>query len=120
MAGSFQADCEMTDPNSLRTSAGRDCCAGNGEMAVRMQSFDWSKTPIGPVECWPQSLKTAARIMLTSRYAMWMARSPELTFFCNDAYAPTLGIKQGWALGSPASRVWAEIWPDSVLGLRAC
>ena len=81
-------------------------------MAVRMQSFDWSKTPIGPVECWPQSLKTAVRIMLTSRYAMWMAWGPELTFFCNDAYAPTLGIKQSWALGSPANKVWAEIWPD--------
>ena len=49
----------MTDLNTLRTSAGRDCFAGNGEMAIRMQSFDWSQTPIGPVECWPQSLKTA-------------------------------------------------------------
>jgi PAS domain S-box-containing protein len=50
--------------------------------------------------------------MLTSRYAMWMGWGPELTFFYNDAYAPTLGVKQSWALGSPARKVWGEIWPD--------
>ena len=102
----------MSDPNDLRQPAGRECFAGNGEMAARMQAFDWSKTPVGPVELWPQSLRTAVRIMLTSRYAMWMAWGPELTFFYNDAYTPTLGIKHTWALGSPASKVWAEIWPD--------
>ena len=81
-------------------------------MAARMRSFDWSKTPLGPVENWPLTLRTAIRIMLSSRFAMWMAWGPDLTFFCNDAYAPTLGLKQTWALGSPAASVWAEIWPD--------
>ena len=90
----------MSDPNKPSHPAGRECFAGNGEMAARMQSFDWSKTPVGPVERWPQSLKTTVRIMLTSRYAMWMAWGPELTFFYNDAYTPTLGIKHTWALGS--------------------
>ena len=107
-----RADRTMSDPNSISQPAGRECFAGNGEMAARMQSFDWSKTPVGPVESWPQSLKTTVRIMLTSRYAMWMAWGPELTFFYNDAYTPTLGIKHTWALGSRASKVWAEIWPD--------
>ena len=102
----------MSDPNGMTNLAGRECFAGNGEMAARMISFDWSKTPLGPVDRWPQSLKTAVRIMLTSRYAMWMAWGPELTFFYNDAYKPTLGIKHTWALGSPASDTWAEIWPD--------
>ena len=51
--------------------------------------------------------------MLTSRYAMWMGWGPDLTFFYNDAYARmTLGAKHPWALGRPASQVWAEIWPD--------
>jgi signal transduction histidine kinase len=102
----------MNDPTSFRQAAGRECFAGNGEMADRMLSFDWSNTPVGPVDRWPQSLKTAVRIMLTSRYAMWMGWGPELTFFYNDAYTPTLGIKHTWALGSPAPKVWAEIWPE--------
>ena len=90
----------------------QDCFVGSGEMAARMRSFDWSMSPLGPAGGWPQSLKTTVRIMLTSRYAMWMAWGPDLTFLCNDAYAPTLGIKKDWALGSPAAKVWAEIWPD--------
>ncbi len=44
---------------------------------------------------------------------MWMAWGPELTFFCNEAYRrDTLGEKYPWALGKPASVVWAEIWDD--------
>jgi PAS domain S-box-containing protein len=83
-----------------------------GEMAARMRAFDWSTTPLGPPETWPQSLKTAVRILLTSRFAMWMFWGPELTFFCNDAYLPTTGVKRDWVLGARSDRVWAEIWDD--------
>jgi signal transduction histidine kinase len=81
-------------------------------MASRMAAFDWAATPLGVPDAWPQSLRTALRIMLTSRYAMWMAWGEDLTFFCNDAYLPTLGVKESWALGSPARQVWEEIWPE--------
>ena len=50
--------------------------------------------------------------MLDSRYAMWMLWGPELTFFCNDAYLPTVGIKRDWVLGARSDKVWEEIWPD--------
>src|SRR3954452_22290456 len=83
-----------------------------GEMAALIASADWSATSLGPPETWPQSLLTVLRIMVTSRYAMWMAWGEELTFFCNDAYTPTLGVKHPWALGRPANEVWSEIWPD--------
>ncbi|KMO17170.1 ATP-binding protein [Methylobacterium platani] len=85
---------------------------GGGEMGARLRAHDWAATPLGPVEIWPPSLATAVRIMLGSRFAMWMAWGPELTFFCNDAYKPTLGVKEAWALGARSDRVWAEIWPD--------
>ena len=59
------------------------------------------------------SLARPCRILLTSRFAMWMAWGPDLTFFCNDAYRrDTLGEKYPWALGRSARDVWAEIWPD--------
>ncbi|MFO1151750.1 MAG: response regulator [Alsobacter sp.] len=83
-----------------------------GEMGRRIRDFDWSNTPLGPAEAWPQSLKTVIRIMLTSRFAMWMAWGPELTFFCNDAYLPTTGLKRDWVLGARSDAVWSEIWPD--------
>ena len=74
---------------------------------------DWAVTPLGPPSTWPNSLRTTVRTMLGSRFAMWMAWGPDLTFFCNDAYRrDTLGSKYPWALGRPAREVWAEIWPE--------
>ena len=69
-------------------------------------------TPLGAPKSWPQSLKTIVRVMLDSRYAMWMLWGPGMTFFCNDAYLPTVGIKRDWVLGARADKVWEEIWPD--------
>ncbi len=83
-----------------------------GEMGERIRQFDWSSTPLGPINHWPQSLRTVVDILLSSRYAMWMAWGPELTMLYNDAYQPTLGIKHPRALGARASEVWAEIWLD--------
>ena len=83
------------------------------EMATRMRAFDWAPRHSGPVSTWPQSLRTSVRILLTSRFAMWMGWGPDLTFFYNDAYARmTLGKKHPWALGRAAREVWAEIWRD--------
>ena len=81
-------------------------------MGARMRAHDWAATPLGPAADWPQSLKTVVRVMLDSRYAMWMLWGPELTFFCNDAYLPTVGIKRDWVLGARSDKVWEEIWPD--------
>src|ERR1700761_678160 len=83
------------------------------EMDLRVRAFDWSQTPLGDPSDWPQSLKTIVRILLTSRYAMWMGWGPELTFLYNDTYASmTLGEKHPWALGKRADEVWREIWND--------
>ena len=81
-------------------------------MGQRMRDFDWSQTPLGLPASWPRSLRTAVQIMLGSRYAMWIGWGPELTFFYNDAYQPTLGTKHPWALGKPSREVWKEIWDD--------
>ena len=76
-------------------------------------AYDWSGTPLGHVAGWPDSLKAAVRILVTSRFPMWMAWGPQLTVLYNDAYARvTLGKKHPWALGKPATEVWHEIWPD--------
>jgi PAS domain S-box-containing protein len=77
-----------------------------------MRAKRWEDTALGSPDSWPQSLKTVVRILLTSRYQMWMCWGPQLTMFYNDAYGPTLGVKQQWALGASAREVWKEIWPD--------
>jgi hypothetical protein len=90
-----------------------DVFAGGGTVGRDLATVEWDKTPLGPPTGWPQSLRTAVSILLSSRFPMWMAWGPELTFFCNAAYRrDTLGSKYPWALGRPASEVWAEIWDD--------
>lgn len=85
----------------------------DGEVGRDLGRVDWAATPLGPPAGWPQSLRTAVSILLSSRFSMWMAWGPELTFFCNSAYRrDTLGQKYPWALGRPAREVWAEIWDD--------
>jgi signal transduction histidine kinase len=86
---------------------------GESEMAQLMRAVRWDESSLGDPESWPESLRTAVRIVLTSRFAMWMGWGSDLTFLYNDAYASmTLGAKHPWALGRPAREVWAEIWPQ--------
>ncbi|SFT91438.1 anti-anti-sigma factor [Geodermatophilus amargosae] len=87
--------------------------AGGGEVGREMAARDWADTPLGPSGQWPSALRNLVRIVLTSRFPMWAAWGPELAFFYNDAYRrDTLQAKHPWALGRPASEVWAEIWDD--------
>jgi signal transduction histidine kinase len=87
--------------------------AADDTLGRDLEAVDWAATPLGPPGSWPQSLQTAVDIVLSSRFSMWMAWGPQLTFFCNAAYRrDTLGRKYPWALGRPASEVWAEIWDD--------
>ena len=91
----------------------RDFLRRAGPVGRDLLAVDWNATPLGPPETWPRSLRTVVQAMLASRFAMWMAWGEGMTFFCNDAYRrDTLGKKYPWALGRPASEVWAEIWDD--------
>lgn len=83
------------------------------EVGPDLARVDWAAVPLGDPAGWPQSLRTAVSILLSSRFSMWMAWGEDLTFFCNAAYRrDTLGRKYPWALGRPASEVWEEIWDD--------
>jgi PAS domain S-box-containing protein len=84
--------------------------AGGGEMAERMRSLNWSQTSLGPVEHWPQSLKTSISICLASRFPIVMYWGKEYVVLYNDAYATILGSKHPWALGQTCRDCWAEIW----------
>src|SRR5262245_12184082 len=84
--------------------------AGNSELAQLIRELDWTDTPIGPPETWPQSLRTAVGIMLTSRQPIWIGWGPELTYLYNDPYKSIIGGKHPWALGKPTSVVWRELW----------
>lgn len=81
-------------------------------MGERMRALDWSSTPLGPAHRWPSSLKTAVRIMLTSRQPIWIGWGQELIYLYNDPYKSIIGGKHPHMLGQPTSVVWSEIWDD--------
>ncbi|HTL11912.1 MAG TPA: hypothetical protein VL588_05465, partial [Bdellovibrionota bacterium] len=76
-----------------------------------MRTIDWSKTPVGPFETWPQSLRTALSICLGTKFPMFVWWGKDLTVFYNDAYIPFAGpIKHPKFFGRPAREQWSEIW----------
>jgi PAS domain S-box-containing protein len=86
------------------------CLVGGREMGKLIREYNWSATPLGPVETWPQSLRSAVSILLPSKAQIVLFWGPELITIYNDAYAPTFGAKHPWALGRPAREGWSEVW----------
>ena len=82
---------------------------GSGVMATQMRERDWSRSPLGPAENWPPSLRIATRICLTSRFPMLVWWGPDLRMIYNDAYLPLMGGKHP-ALDEPGAAVWSDIW----------
>ena len=81
-------------------------------MGELTRAFDWSGTPIGPPDGWPQSLRTALRILLNTNHPMFIWWGPELIQFYNDAYRQTMGPERHpSALGQRGRECWEEIWP---------
>jgi PAS domain S-box-containing protein len=99
----------MLDFNRVKLA---DFLAGGGEMGALTRAHDWSATPIGEPDTWPQSLRTAVRILLNTNHPMFIWWGPELIQFYNDAYRQTMGPERHpSALGQRGRDCWAEIWP---------
>ena len=80
-------------------------------MGALMRAYDWSASPLGSADCWPQSLRTAVRILLTTQHPMFIWWGPNLIQFYNDAYRQTMGPERHpSALGQRGKDCWEEIW----------
>lgn len=86
--------------------------AGGGTMGARIRALDWSPTPLGPPQGWPQSLRTALRVLLTTEHPMFLFWGADHLCFYNDAYSRSLGPeKHPSILGARGREAWLEIWP---------
>ena len=80
-------------------------------MGAIMRAHDWTATPLGRPESWPQSLRTTVRLALNTRHPVFIFWGPDLLCFYNDAYSRTIGPERHpRAVGRPAREVWDEIW----------
>ena len=98
---------------SVRPDQRSNFLRGGGEMGALMRGIDWAATPLGPADEWPQALRTAIRLMLTTRHRVYLFWGPEHHCFYNDAYRASIGPEQHpSSIGQPGKQVWPEIWPD--------
>jgi PAS domain S-box-containing protein len=95
----------------INRSTSADFLAGGGEMGALTRAYDWSASPLGKPETWPQSLRTAVRILLNTNHPMFIWWGEGLIQFYNDAYRQTMGPERHpRALGQGGRECWAEIW----------
>ena len=85
--------------------------AGGGEMGRLIRSMDWSGTPLGAVESWPQSLRTTVNICLASDLPICVIWGPELVQLYNDGYRVICGGKHPRSMGQNFAECWKEAWP---------
>ena len=96
----------LSDPNL-------NFLSGGGEMGEFTRNYNWSSTPVGSPEQWPQSLKTIVSTILRCKFPMFLWWGKDLIQFYNDAYRPSMGNngKHPEALGAKGADTWPEIWP---------
>ncbi|SEK28177.1 PAS fold-containing protein [Stigmatella aurantiaca] len=100
----------MAMPGKAAASSVAEVFPDGGEVGALCRVKDWSAHPLGPVERWPQSLKTAVSIMLGSRFPMVILWGPELFQLYNDAYRLLMGAKHPGGLGQSNRECWPEVW----------
>jgi signal transduction histidine kinase len=85
---------------------------GPSDLARLCREREWSQTPLGPVEQWPQSLRTAASTVISAPFPMMLAWGPELVQIYNDGYRGIMGSKHPDGLGQRVSECWTEVWDE--------
>lgn len=85
---------------------------GTSKMAQMMRQYDWEASVLGTPDTWSASLHSVLRVMLESKFPMFIAWGNELGFLYNDGYAEILGNKHPRALGGRFEEIWREIWQE--------
>jgi two-component sensor histidine kinase len=89
-----------------------DFLSGGGAMADLVCSADWLATPLGPIDGWPQSLRTAVSLGLASPFPVSIIWGPDHRQIYNDAYRAVCGDAHPAALGQAYPRTWRSVWPE--------
>ena len=83
---------------------------GGGEMGTTIRAFDWSNTPLGSIENWSLSLRTAVSICLNSPCPMMIWWGKDLILLYNDGWQSIFGFKYSQALAQSGRDVLPEIY----------
>ncbi len=101
----------MKSPRARPSGDAKEFLTGDGEMAALIGATDWSKTPLGPVATWPQSLRTTVSLCVASNFPINIIWGPQHCQIYNDGYRVVCGDAHPRALGEPYTVTWASAWP---------
>ena len=101
----------MPDKNLPDSQVDTDFLTGSGEMADLIRSRNWTDTPLGPIESWPQSLRTTVSLCLGSNFPIDIVWGPQHTQIYNDGYRVVCGEGHPAFLGMDFTVSWASAWP---------
>ena len=116
----------MNKPISTRArstnhaKAARDVLGKGGELGKLISAHDWASTPLGPIEDWSQSLKTAVGILVHSPVPIVMLWGPDGIMIYNDAYSVFAGGRHPRLLGSKVREGWPEVADFNDNVMRVC
>jgi PAS domain S-box-containing protein len=80
-----------------------------GEAAEIIADFDWTSTPLGPIENWPANLKTSVALILRSPVPIVTLWGDDGIMIYNDAYSKFSGGRHPKLFGSKVREGWPEV-----------
>ncbi len=83
--------------------------AGGGELGALIAAYDWSRTPLGPLDAWPQSLITAVGLIVHSAVPMVMLWGEDGIMIYNDGYSVFAAGRHPELLGMKVREGWIEV-----------
>ena len=96
-------------PSRLEKTSNGTFPAGGGQLGALIRRFDWSRTSLGPLSRWPQSLKTVTSTLLLSPVPIVLLWGPDGVMIYNDAYSVFAGGRHPRLLGSKVREGWPEV-----------
>jgi two-component sensor histidine kinase/PAS domain-containing protein len=82
---------------------------GGGIVGQLIRDFDWEQAGIGPLDSWPQSLRSVTQMLLLSPVPIVLLWGEEGVMIYNDAYSEFAGDRHPELLGSRVREGWGEI-----------
>ena len=84
--------------------------AGGGKMGALLREHDWSRTPLGPLATWPQTLRTIkVGLVLHSVVPIVLLWGEDGIMIYNDAYSVFAGGRHPILFGSKVREGWPEV-----------
>lgn len=86
--------------------------AGLSPWIEYVRTFDWSSTPLGPLEDWPESLRGYILHIMSNPSPRLICWGSSMTIIYNEACIPLFGEKHPKCLGGSAPVMWHEHWEE--------